>query len=53
MAPSRTRLIGLEVQKKTIAAADGAQGHGAAGTSLGTLGPRQCAIAQRVYQRPS
>jgi transposase len=53
MSQSRTLFIGMEVHKETMAVAYVAQDHGAAVTSLGTIGTRQCDIAQRVRKRPS
>lgn len=50
MAQSRTRCIGLDGHTDAMAAAYGAQDHGAEVTSLGTLGTRQCDIAQLVRQ---
>ena len=46
MSPSRTRFLGMAVHKEPMAGADVAQDHGAAVPSLGTIGPRQCAIDQ-------
>jgi hypothetical protein len=53
MSQSRTLLIGMDVHKDTMAGAYGAQAHGAAVTSLGTLGTRPCDSEQRVRKRPS
>ena len=53
MSPSRTRCIGMAVHKETIAVASVAQEHGAAGTSLGTIGTRQGAIAPLLRPMPS
>ena len=53
MSQSRTRFLGMAVHKASIAVADVAQDHGAEVASLGPIGPRQCAIDQRLRQRPS
>ena len=53
MPQSRTRSVGLAVQKASLAVASVAQAHGAAGVSLGTLGTRQGAIAKRLRQLQS
>ena len=53
MHQSRTRDVGLEVHKASMAVAYVAREHGAAGVSLGTSGPRHAAIAQRTRQLPS
>jgi transposase len=53
MAQARTRFSGMAVHKETIAGAYVAQDPGAEGTSLGTLGPRQGALAPLVRQRQS
>jgi hypothetical protein len=53
LSPSRTLFIGREVHNDARAVADVAQAHGAEVTSLGTLGTPQCAIAQRIRQRPA
>ena len=53
MAQSRTRFIGMDVHKDTIAVADVAQDHGAAVTSLGTIGTRQCDLDQLIRTMPS
>ena len=53
MSPSRTLFIGMDVHKESIAVAYVAQDHGAAVTSLGTMGTRQCDIDQLIRQRPS
>jgi transposase len=42
MAPSSTLCIGMDVHPDPIAVAYVAQAHGAAGTSLGPMGTRQC-----------
>ena len=44
MAQSRTLYVGREGHKESMAVASGAQAHGAAGLSLGPIGPRQGAI---------
>jgi transposase len=41
MSQSRTRCIGLDVQKESLAVASVAQDHGADVPSLGAIGPRQ------------
>ena len=46
MSQSRTRFIGMDVHKETIAGASIAQDHGAEVTSLGPLGTRQGDIDQ-------
>ena len=53
MSQSRTRFIGLDVHQDTMAVASVAQEPGAAVTSLGTMGTRQCAIDQLSRTRPS
>jgi transposase len=53
MSQSRTRFIGMDVHKETIAVAYVAQDHGAEGPSLGPSGTRQCDSDQLVRQRPS
>ena len=53
MSQSRTRFIGMAVHKDTIAGAYVAQEHGAAVTSLGTIGTRQCDIDPLLRQMPS
>jgi transposase len=53
MSQSRTLCIGMDGPKETIAVAYIAQDHGAAGTSLGTIGTRQCDIAQLVRKMPA
>jgi transposase len=53
MSPSRTLLIGMEVHKDASAGASVAQEPGAAVASLGTIGPRQCALEQRIRKRQS
>ena len=50
MSPSRTLCIGLDVHQDPMAVASGAQEHGAAVLYLGTIGTRQCDIAQRIRQ---
>jgi transposase len=50
MPQSRTRYVGLEVPKESIAVASVAQDHGAEVIALGTIGTRQCAIAQLLRQ---
>jgi transposase len=51
MTPSRTLCIGMDVHKDTIAVAYIAPDHGAAVTSLGTLGPRQGDIDHLIRTR--
>jgi hypothetical protein len=53
MSQSRTLCIGMEVHKDTLAVASIAQDHGAAVTSLGTIGPRQCDIDQLIRTMPA
>jgi len=53
MAQSRTLFIGMDVHKETIAVAYVAQEPGAAVTSLGPVGTRQCDIDQRIRKMPS
>jgi transposase len=48
MAQSRTRYVGMDVHKASIAVAYGAQDYGAEGISLGTVGTRQCDIDTRI-----
>ena len=53
MTQSRTRFIGMDVHKDTMAVADVAQDHGAEVTSLGTIGTRQWDIDQLIRKTPS
>ena len=53
MSPSRTRFIGMDVHKETIAVASIAQDHGAEVTYLGTIGTRQCDIDHLRRTMPS
>jgi transposase len=53
MAQSSTLFIGMDVHKDSIAVAYVAQEHGAEGTSLGSIGPRQCDIDQMIRQMQS
>jgi hypothetical protein len=53
MSQSRTLFIGMDVHKETIAVASVAQDHGAAVPALGTRGPRQGDIDQRIRKMPS
>ena len=53
LAQSRTLCIGLDVHQETIAVAYSAQDYGAAVTSLGTMGTRQCDIEHRIRTMPS
>jgi transposase len=53
MSQSHTLFIGMDVHKDRRAVAYVAQEHGAEGTSLGPIGPRQCTIDQRVRKMPA
>ena len=53
MAQSRTLFIGMDVHKDTIAVASVAQDHGAEVTYLGSIGPRQGDIDQRIRKMQS
>jgi transposase len=53
MSQSRTLCIGMDVHKDAMAVAYVAQDHGAAVTSLGTIGTRHADIDQRIRKRPS
>jgi hypothetical protein len=53
MSQSRPLFIGMEVHQATMAVAYVAPDPGAAGTSLGPIGPRQCASAHLVRTRPA
>jgi hypothetical protein len=53
LSQSRTLFMGMDVHTETIAVAYVAQDHGAAGTSLSSLGPRQCDLAKRIRTRPA
>jgi hypothetical protein len=53
MSQSRTLFIGMDVHKETIAVAYVAQEHGAEGSSLGTIGTRQCDIDHLIRQMQS
>ena len=53
LSQSRTRFIGMDVHKETIAVAYVAQDHGAEVTSLGTIGTRQCDIDHLVRKMQS
>ena len=53
MSPSRTRFIGMDVHKDTIAVASVAQDHGAEVTSLGSIGTRQCDIDHLIRKMQS
>src|SRR5262249_41975333 len=53
LSQSSTLCIGMDVHKETIAVAYIAQDHGAEGTSLGTIGTRQCAIDHLVRKMQS
>ena len=49
MSQSSTLFVGMDVHKETIAVAYIAQDHGAEVTSLGPIGPRQCAIEGQTF----
>jgi transposase len=51
MSQSRTRFIGMDVHKESIAVAYVAQDHGAGVPYLGSLGTRQCDIDQLLRTR--
>jgi hypothetical protein len=53
LSQSRPLFSGMDVHKDAIAVAYVAQEHGAEGTSLGTLGTRQCDIDPRLPTMPS
>jgi transposase len=53
MPPSSTLYVGLDVHQEAIAVAYVAQDHGAAVTSLGTIGPRHGDIDPRTRKRQS
>jgi hypothetical protein len=53
MSQSRTLFIGMDVHTETIAVAYVAPEPGAAVTSLGTIGTRQCDIEQLLRKRPA
>ena len=53
MSPSRPCCIGMDVHKDAIALAYVAQDHGAEGTSLGTIGTRQCDLEPLSRKMPS
>ena len=53
MQQSRTRYVGMEGQKASIAVASRAQDHGAAVVSRGTVGTRPCAIDTLIRQLQS
>jgi transposase len=53
MSQASTLFIGMDVHKDTIAVAYVAQDHGAAVTSLGPIGTRQCDIDHLIRQMPS
>ena len=50
---SRTRYIGMDVHKDSIAVAYIAQEHDAEVISLGTIGTRPCDIDHRIRKLPS
>lgn len=53
MSQSRTRCIGMDVHKDSIAVASVAQAHGAAVPYLGAIGTRPCDRDQRSRKMPS
>ena len=53
MQQSRTRYVGMDGHKASIAVASRAQDHGAAVVSLGTVGTRQGESDPLIRQRPS
>jgi transposase len=53
MAQSRTRFIGMDVHKDSIAVAYVAQEHGAEVLYLGSIGTRQGDLDQRIRKMPS
>ena len=53
MHQSRTRSVGMDVQKESIAVAYVAEEHHAAVVSLGAIGTRQCDIDTRIRKLPS
>jgi transposase len=53
MAHSRTRFIGMDGHKDSIAVASVAQDQGAEGTYVGTFGTRQCDSAHRLRTMPA
>jgi len=53
MSQSRPLFLAMDVHQETMAVASVAQEHGAAVTSLGTMGTRQGAIDQLVRKMPS
>ena len=53
MSQSRTLCIGMDVHKETLAVADVAHDHGAAGPFRGTGGTRPCALDPLLRQMPS
>jgi len=53
MSQSHTLFIGMDVHKDAMAVASVAQDHGAAVSSLGSLGTCQCDIDQLVRTLPS
>ena len=53
MAQSRTLFIGMDVHTDPMAGAYVAPEPGAAGTSLGPMGTRPCALAHLSRPRPS
>jgi methylmalonyl-CoA mutase cobalamin-binding subunit len=53
MHPSTTLSSGMDVHHDASAVAEVAQDHGAEVISLGTMGPRRCAIAQLLRKLPS
>ena len=53
MSQSRTRFVGMDVHKESIAVAYVPQDHGAEVTYLGSIGTRQCDIDQMIRTMPS
>ena len=53
MPQSRTLDVGMDVPQESIAVASGATEQGAAGSALGTCGPRPCARDTLMRKRPS
>lgn len=53
MDQSRTRYVGRDVHKASIAVADVAKDHDAEVVSLGTIGTRPCDLDTRMRKRQS